>query len=75
LLSADPETRPTWPSWRPRKQLDVILHSPQIVVERFELGQVLLSDHLPLICDFRVVSPGRGADILHTAVTAAGELF
>lgn len=76
LRSADPENRPTWPSWRPHRQLDVILHSPDIVVDRFELGNVLLSDHLPLICDFRVPRSRSGAiDILHEAVTASRELY
>ncbi len=54
LHSADPARRPTWPSWRPRRQLDFILHSSEVMVHRFEIPSVVLSDHLPLICDFAV---------------------
>lgn len=54
LASADRRKRPTFPSWKPKRHLDFILHSPDIVVDHFELPKVTLSDHLPLVCDFRV---------------------
>ncbi|MBN1558214.1 MAG: endonuclease/exonuclease/phosphatase family protein [Lentisphaerae bacterium] len=44
---------PTFPSWRPRRQLDYILHTPDIEVDRFTVPAVRYSDHLPLVCDFR----------------------
>ena len=47
----------TYPSWAPRRQLDFILHSPEIRVTSFYLPEITLSDHLPLICDFEI----RGA--------------
>lgn len=75
LRSADPHNRPTWPSWHPRKQLDVILHSPEVAIDRFELGRVLLSDHLPLICEFRVRSRLSASDILHEAIMTGHELY
>jgi len=46
------------PSWSPRRQLDYILHSPGIKVTRFEVPAVMLSDHLPLVCDFKVTPRG-----------------
>ncbi len=42
----------TFPSRNPRWQLDFILHSPRITVNRIHIPQVRLSDHLPLVCDF-----------------------
>jgi len=42
----------TFPSRKPRWQLDFILHSPEITVNKIEVPQIRLSDHLPLICDF-----------------------
>lgn len=54
LVSANVERRPTYPSWRPRRELDFICHSPQIKLRRFEIPPVTLSDHLPLVCDFEV---------------------
>jgi endonuclease/exonuclease/phosphatase family metal-dependent hydrolase len=51
--AAPPEVR-TWPSRRPRLQLDFILHSPQIEVLNCEVPPVRLSDHLPLVCDLRL---------------------
>lgn len=56
LRSAAPPDLHTWPSRRPRLQLDFILHSPQLEVLRCEVPRVHLSDHLPLVCDLRLVS-------------------
>jgi endonuclease/exonuclease/phosphatase family metal-dependent hydrolase len=49
--------QPSWPSWAPRHQIDYILHGPGIEVTAFRVPTVQLSDHYPLVCDFRV----RGA--------------
>ena len=54
LRNANTQGLPSWPSSRPRRQLDFILYSPGIEVTRFELPQVGYSDHLPLVCDFEV---------------------
>lgn len=54
LINANPHNAPSWPSRRPTRQLDFILHSPEIKVTHFELPRVELSDHLPLVCDFEV---------------------
>jgi endonuclease/exonuclease/phosphatase family metal-dependent hydrolase len=57
LTSANVHGLPSYPSRAPKMELDFILHSAQIRVDRFEIPDVRLSDHLPLICDFSVNSP------------------
>ncbi|MBI1317622.1 MAG: endonuclease [Candidatus Hydrogenedens sp.] len=52
LANANTEGRPTWPANAPARQLDFILHSPEIGVRHFDIPRVELSDHLPLVCDF-----------------------
>ncbi len=52
LRNANINNQYTFPSWRPRRQLDFILHSPDITVSRFDAPHVRFSDHLPLLCDF-----------------------
>ncbi len=59
LASANSASQPSYPSNRPRMQLDFVLHSHQIRVDRFEIPDIRLSDHLPLVCDFTVVAPAR----------------
>ena len=54
LLNANRDGRPTFPSLAPRRQLDFILHSPAIHINRFEIPPVTYSDHMPLVCDFEV---------------------
>ena len=54
LKNADALLRPTFPSQKPKKHLDFILHSPEIKVTDFQIPSVTLSDHLPLILDFEV---------------------
>ena len=55
LQNADLKLQPSYPSHKPRKHLDFILHSPEIKVNKFWLPEVQLSDHLPLILDFDVL--------------------
>jgi len=52
LVSANIQNKPSHPSRAPKRQLDFILHSPEIVVQDFQIPQVRFSDHAPLICDF-----------------------
>jgi endonuclease/exonuclease/phosphatase family metal-dependent hydrolase len=54
LKSANAHGLPSYPSHSPRKELDFILYSEGIEVNRFEIPDIRLSDHLPLICDFTV---------------------
>ena len=55
LKSANARHLPSYPSRAPRKELDFILYQDGIKVTGFEIPQVRLSDHLPLVCDFEVV--------------------
>jgi endonuclease/exonuclease/phosphatase family metal-dependent hydrolase len=54
LTSANTESTPTYPSRAPRKELDFILYQDGINVSNFEVPDVRLSDHLPLVCDFEL---------------------
>jgi len=55
LRSANVQGVPTYPSRSPRKELDFILYQEGIRLTGFEIPEVRLSDHLPLVCDFEVV--------------------
>ena len=55
LQNADPSMQPSYPSHKPKRHLDFVLHSPHIKVNCFEMPKVRLSDHLPLIVDFEVL--------------------
>lgn len=52
LRNANIENVPTFPSWKPRKQLDYILCSKHIRMLGLSVPSVRYSDHLPLILDF-----------------------
>ncbi|MFZ5564831.1 MAG: endonuclease/exonuclease/phosphatase family protein [Thermodesulfobacteriota bacterium] len=54
LKSANAGNVRTFPSTRPRWELDYILHSRQVTVDDMHAPPVRLSDHLPLVCDFTV---------------------
>lgn len=56
LRSANVEGLPSFPSRAPRLELDFILYGPGIEVTDFRIPRVTHSDHLPLICDFEIVS-------------------
>lgn len=46
---------PTYPSWRPAKEIDHIMVSPSIKVVKIDtLKHVLLSDHLPIAIDIEL---------------------
>ncbi len=53
LKSANIQRRPTYPAYNPHQELDFVLCSPEVRVERFQvLDHIRLSDHLPLLLDF-----------------------
>lgn len=54
LTSANTNNLPSYPSRTPRRELDYILHQKQIKVTNFEVPDIQLSDHLPLVCDFDI---------------------
>lgn len=54
LENANVKKIPTYPSWRPKKELDFILYSKDIKVKDFKVEKTILSDHLPIILDFEI---------------------
>ncbi len=54
LKSANEDERPSHPSKAPHRQLDFILHSPELRARNFHIPDVHLSDHAPLVCDFEL---------------------
>jgi endonuclease/exonuclease/phosphatase family metal-dependent hydrolase len=54
LTSANVDSQPTYPSRSPRKELDFVLFQDGIEVTGFEIPDVRLSDHRPIICDFEL---------------------
>lgn len=54
LLNANRQGHPTFPSRAPLRQLDFVFHSPGIEVTGFRVPKVRHSDHLPVVCDFKV---------------------
>ena len=56
LINANSSGQPSHPSRAPRRQLDYILHSQQIKITDFQIPQITLSDHTPLVCEFEIVS-------------------
>ena len=54
LTSANVDGIATYPSRAPRKELDFVLYQEGICVTGFDVPDVRLSDHLPLVCDFEV---------------------
>jgi endonuclease/exonuclease/phosphatase family metal-dependent hydrolase len=61
LVNADPLGLPSYPSRSPRRQLDFILHSPQLRTLDFQAPAVRYSDHVPLIWDFDLEAETRRA--------------
>lgn len=51
LRSVNQDHVQTFPSWKPRHELDFFLVSPGITVKRFEVLQTALSDHLPIFLE------------------------
>ena len=56
LHSANAAGKPTFPAWKPEKQLDYILYSRGIEPVRCEVGPDQASDHLPVLFEFKVQS-------------------
>ena len=54
LRSANRRKQPSYPSRRPRLELDFILYTKGIEIDAFEVPDVMFSDHRPLVCDFHV---------------------
>ncbi|WP_426415569.1 endonuclease/exonuclease/phosphatase family protein [Aestuariirhabdus sp. LZHN29] len=48
---------PTFPSWRPTRDLDHILVSPGVRVDKVDVLEFPLSDHLPIALELRLTAP------------------
>jgi endonuclease/exonuclease/phosphatase family metal-dependent hydrolase len=55
LKSANVEGLPSYPSRAPRRELDFVLYGKGIEISDFRIPSVQLSDHLPLVCDFKIM--------------------
>lgn len=53
LINANVTGLPTFPSITPRRQLDFVLHSPEIRMNTFSVCPVRYSDHMPILCEFQ----------------------
>ena len=58
LVNPNTHGTPTFPSLAPKRQLDFILHSPEIQITGFRVPGIHLSDHMPLVCEFTPPVPG-----------------
>ena len=54
LQNANVEGLPTYPSKKPYRHLDFVLHSKEIKIRDFQVPMVSFSDHLPVVVDFDV---------------------
>ena len=56
LKNANDEGLPSHPAKAPRRQIDFILHGPELRVTDFQVHPVTYSDHVPLVCDFELLA-------------------
>lgn len=68
LTSANTAAIPSYPSRRPRRELDFVLYGAGIEMRRFAVPQITLSDHLPLVFDFEVTGVPQATARLAAAV-------
>ena len=54
LRNANLDRLPSYPSQSPRKELDFILYGKGVEMLDFQIPRVYFSDHLPLVCDFKI---------------------
>jgi endonuclease/exonuclease/phosphatase family metal-dependent hydrolase len=66
-----PQIEATFPSWRPQRCLDHILLSPGLVLERFEVLALPISDHLPVAVEIRLPETIGGAPLLALGTSPA----
>jgi endonuclease/exonuclease/phosphatase family metal-dependent hydrolase len=67
LNSANVQSQFSYPSRNPHRELDYIFHSPEIRSTAFQVPQIKLSDHVPLVWDFEVDGPKTEGIVLgHT---------
>lgn len=72
LKSANKRHVPTYPSWRPRLELDYVLFSKHLRVTGFAVPQVPFSDHLPIVCDFELCNNSATSNVLPADYNQSG---
>jgi len=72
LTSANNDSLPTYPSRSPRKELDFVLYQDGIEITGFEVPDVRLSDHLPIICDFELRELWNTGKLKRTTKASSG---
>jgi len=55
MKNANTTNIPSHPSHSPRRQIDFILHDRKLQATNFQIPDIRLSDHAPLICDLSLV--------------------
>lgn len=54
LQSANKNHQPTFPSWKPKKELDFFLVSREIKIKSFKVLPDIVSDHLSVLLEFEI---------------------
>ena len=58
-----PQSRATYPSWSPQRCIDHILLSPTLTLERMQVLDAPISDHLPVAVDIRLPAALRSQQL------------
>ena len=54
LKNGNAKHEPTFPAYKPKKELDYLLVSKKIVIEKFQVLKSTISDHRPLLIKIKV---------------------
>jgi endonuclease/exonuclease/phosphatase family metal-dependent hydrolase len=71
LTSANVQSQFSYPSRNPHRELDYIFHSPEIRSTGFQVPQIKLSDHAPLVWDFEINDPKTVGLVLGNSTVVA----
>jgi len=74
LSSANVQSQFSYPSRNPHRELDYIFHSPEIRSTGFQVPQIKLSDHAPLVWDFEIDDPKTDGLVLGNSAVVARPL-
>lgn len=75
LTSANLNRQSSYPSRFPRLQLDYVFHSPEIQISHFEVPRIKLSDHSPLVLDFKIDQKPNTAFSASPSITAGNPAY
>jgi len=58
------ETTNTFPSWKPKRRIDYIFHSPEFeVVESYVIDSLKVSDHLPIVAELKLIDNSKKTEV------------